>query len=56
MVAKRYDKGKAINMATYMEIDSVIDPADTRKWILRGLASLPPENNKKTFTPFVDCW
>jgi acetyl-CoA carboxylase carboxyltransferase component len=25
--------GKATNMASYLEIDSVIDPADTRHWI-----------------------
>jgi hypothetical protein len=28
-------------MASYLEIDGVIDPADTRAWILRGLKSVP---------------
>ena len=41
LVAKSYEKGRAINMARYLEIDAVIDPADTRKWLLRGLASVP---------------
>jgi len=43
MVEQSYARGKAINMAAYLEIDDVIDPADTRRWIMRGLKSLPPE-------------
>ena len=42
MVARMYEKGKAINTASHFEIDDVIDPADTRKWIIAGLNSLPP--------------
>jgi len=34
LVAKLYERGKAINMASYLEIDAVIDPADTRQWIM----------------------
>ena len=30
-----------MNMASMLEIDAVIDPVDTRQWIMRGLASLP---------------
>ncbi len=41
MVAASYERGKATNSASYLEIDAVIDPADTRRWILRGLASTP---------------
>ena len=37
LVARQYDKGSAIHMATTLEIDTVIDPADTRAWLLRGL-------------------
>jgi acetyl-CoA carboxylase carboxyltransferase component len=33
LVAAAYDDGKAINAATWYDIDEVIDPADTRKWI-----------------------
>ncbi|KAI8846791.1 carbamoyl-phosphate synthase L chain, ATP binding domain-containing protein [Chytridium lagenaria] len=29
--------GKAINMASFLEIDAVIDPADSRSWVIRGL-------------------
>ena len=39
LVDEQYAKGTAINMATALEIDAVIDPADTRHWLSRGLAS-----------------
>ena len=32
-VAAAYERGKGINMAAYGEIDDVIDPADSRRWI-----------------------
>jgi len=38
-VDEHYAKGKAINMAATLEIDAVIDPAETRAWLARGLAS-----------------
>lgn len=38
-VDEHYAKGKAINMAATLEIDAVIDPAQTRQWLSRGLAS-----------------
>ncbi len=41
LVAKQYEAGQAINMAATLEIDAVIDPADTRAWLLRGLQSAP---------------
>ena len=31
--------GQALNMATPVEIDAVIDPAETRAWLVRRLAS-----------------
>lgn len=55
LVAQSYARGKAINMAAYLEIDDVIDPADTRRWILRGYRSLPPWDASKRRT-FVDTW
>jgi len=39
LLAQQYDNGSAINMATTLEIDAVIDPAETRNWLLTGLAS-----------------
>ncbi len=46
----RYDKlvddayawSKALNAATVSEVDDVIDPAETRKWLAMGLDSVPP--------------
>jgi acetyl-CoA carboxylase carboxyltransferase component len=32
-VAAAYEHGKGLNMAAYGEIDDVIDPADSRRWI-----------------------
>jgi acetyl-CoA carboxylase carboxyltransferase component len=32
-VSAAYEHGQGINMAAYFEIDDVIDPADTRRWI-----------------------
>ena len=56
LVAEAYARGKAINMATYMEIDAVIDPAETRRWILRGVRSVPAATSAKNGHRFVDPW
>ena len=37
LVQKMYDAGKALEAATQLEIDAVIDPADTRSIILKAL-------------------
>jgi acetyl-CoA carboxylase carboxyltransferase component len=39
LLTEQYAKGKAINMAATLEIDAVIDPAETRQWLARGLVS-----------------
>lgn len=39
LVARQYAAGQAMNMAATLEIDAVIDPAETRAWLVRGLAS-----------------
>ena len=57
MVAAAYQQGKAINMASAMEIDDVIDPLDTRRWIMQGLRSVPtssPRDGRRR--PFIDTW
>jgi len=43
-------------MASFLEIDSVIDPLETRDWLLRGLSSAPPESLERGLRPFVDTW
>jgi len=39
LVARQYDNGSAIQMAATLEIDAVIDPAQTRAWLVAGLES-----------------
>jgi acetyl-CoA carboxylase carboxyltransferase component len=51
-----YAMGKAINMASFMEIDSVIDPAETRNWIMRGLKSCGDYSAKASGQSFIDAW
>ena len=57
LVAKAYESGKALNMASYLEIDAVIDPADTRAWLLRGLNAAsgvaPADTGGRSF---IDTW
>ncbi len=55
LVQQQYAKGEALNMAAALEIDAVIDPAETRRWIVQGLASartLPRDGQGG----FVDTW
>ena len=37
-----YERGKAISIATYFELDDVIDPAETRNWVMAAFRSAPP--------------
>lgn len=37
LVEAVYERGKAENTASMLEIDTVIDPVDTRKWLINGL-------------------
>ncbi|WCO66521.1 carboxyl transferase domain-containing protein [Iamia majanohamensis] len=58
MVAAAYEHGKGINVAAQLEIDDVIDPADTRRWITTALlpAPLPPDRPRRPRRPHVDTW
>jgi len=56
-VARSYEHGKATNMAAFLEIDQVIDPVETRRWIMRGLKSVPaPVTYGEKRRSFVDTW
>ena len=55
LLAAAVERGQALNMASFLEIDDVIDPAETRAWLQRVLAStdgrdLPPRRG------FIDAW
>ena len=57
MVARMYDHGKAVNIASAFEIDDVIDPMESRRWIIAALDSSPPPTpraGKKR--AWVDTW
>lgn len=57
MVDRMYDFGKAVNVASHYEIDDVIDPVDTRRWIAAILDAAPasrPRTGKKR--PHIDTW
>jgi acetyl-CoA carboxylase carboxyltransferase component len=56
LVALAYERGKAINMASYLEIDAVIDPAETRSWITDGLKAALAEDTRRAGHDFVDTW
>ena len=57
LVAKMYESGKALSTATYFEIDDVIDPSESRRWVTAALRSSPPaaaRSGKKR--PCIDTW
>ena len=57
MVGKAYEHGQALNVASYFEIDDVIDPAESRQWVMNALRSCPPaipRSGKRR--PCVDTW
>jgi len=56
-VDELYANGKAVSIASVLEIDEVIDPADTRHWIMSGLRSVPkPEARTTKKRPCIDAW
>lgn len=60
MVDVAYEEGRVLNAVSHLEIDAVINPADTRCWPLRGLQPAPPVPPRHTRDPatcrFIDTW
>jgi acetyl-CoA carboxylase carboxyltransferase component len=56
MVAEGYRRGKALSAATYFELDEVIDPADSRRWIVAALAAAPAPARTGKKRPNIDTW
>jgi acetyl-CoA carboxylase carboxyltransferase component len=57
MVAAAYERGRALNAAHVFEVEDVIDPAESRAWLLAGLKASPPvlpRDHKKR--PCIDAW
>jgi acetyl-CoA carboxylase carboxyltransferase component len=57
-VAAAYERGRGLNMASYGEIDDVIDPADSRRWIATLFSddAEPWWQRPGKARPFVDAW
>lgn len=56
-VAAAYERGKAINAASILEFDTVIDPARSRDWIVAALDAAPePVARSGKKRAFVDSW
>ncbi len=57
LVDKEYQRGSALNVASFLELDAVIDPADTRNWVIRGLNSTPrPPKRTGKKRLCIDTW
>jgi acetyl-CoA carboxylase carboxyltransferase component len=54
LVGRQYEAGQALNMAATLEIDAVIDPAETRAWLARGLAAA--RVSELAATRSIDAW
>ncbi|MGI3166810.1 carboxyl transferase domain-containing protein [Pseudooceanicola sp. 200-1SW] len=57
IVAEMYETGKAVNIAPFLSIDAVIDPAETRSALARAMQAVPearlPKHSKR---PMIDAW
>ena len=56
LVARAYEHGRALNLASHFEIDDVIDPADSRRRIVNLLRSVPPTPPRTGRKHPVDPW
>ncbi|MFP6824351.1 MAG: carboxyl transferase domain-containing protein [Pseudomonadales bacterium] len=57
MVEAAYNRGKGLNAAHVFEVDDVIDPADTRMWLIAGMkAGAPLVREPQLRTPIIDAW
>ena len=57
MVNRAYENAKAVNAAAGGGLDDVIDPAETRTWIINGLKRLPPTPERRgKKRPYIDTW
>ena len=57
LVDQAYAWSRALNAGTVFEVDDVIDPAETRDWVVMGLNSSPapaPRDGKKL--KWIDTW
>jgi acetyl-CoA carboxylase carboxyltransferase component len=57
MVARAYEKGKALNNASHFGVDDTIDPAESRRWLASLLRSVRRDPRPRTKRrPAIDAW
>jgi acetyl-CoA carboxylase carboxyltransferase component len=60
LVAAAYQRGQALNSASHFEIDDVIDPADSRRWIATLFTAEAAEavtrHRLPKKRPYIDTW
>jgi acetyl-CoA carboxylase carboxyltransferase component len=57
MVAAAYEHGRALNAASYFELDDVVDPAESRRWISTIFASSATQSTRRVKKrPYIDTW
>ena len=57
LVATRYESARAINQSTTFHIDDVIDPADSRRWVVLAMdVAHGQEQHPAKRRPNIDAW
>ena len=56
LLGRLYEQGKALSAATTFELDDVIDPADSRRWITGLLTTSPGSSGDERGHRFIDTW
>lgn len=57
LLAASYARGQAISVASFQEIDAVIDPAETRAFLCRGIRTMPVgQKGRVKKRPFISAW
>lgn len=57
LVAEAYAWARAVNAGTVYEVDDVIDPAETRRWLAMGLGAVPePARRLGKKRAWIDTW
>ncbi|MCA3753088.1 MAG: biotin carboxylase, partial [Phenylobacterium sp.] len=55
-VAEAYPWARAVHAGTVLEVDDVIDPADSRRWLAMGLRANPQPTRTGKKRAWIDTW